>query len=119
MQIPRIWRFGETHMTRTPHHSKTKKSAVHGLPLTQVAVGGFFTIWYVRIGNDYEFTWNRDGCQDAYTDDIESGEWKRENGRFMEFEPLSSKTVRHIRFYIKVPKQIEKIRIKDCLLYLL
>ena len=26
----------------------------------------------------------------------------------MEFEPLSSKTVRHIRFYIEVPKQIEE-----------
>ena len=40
MQIPLIWRFLETHMTRTPHHSKKKKSAVHGLPLTQAAVGG-------------------------------------------------------------------------------
>lgn len=68
-----------------------------------------FTFNYKIIyDNDYEFTWNRDGCQDAYTDDIESGEWERENGRFMEFEPLSSKTVRHIRFYIEVPKQIEE-----------
>ena len=41
MQIPLIWRFLEAHMTRTPHHSKKKKSAVHGLPLTQAAVGGF------------------------------------------------------------------------------
>ena len=55
MQIPLIWRFLETHMTRTPHHSKKKKSAVHGLPLTQAAVGGFFIIWYVHFGRYASF----------------------------------------------------------------
>ena len=35
--------FGETHMTRTHHHLKKKKSAVHGLPLTQAAVGGILS----------------------------------------------------------------------------
>ena len=58
MQIPLIWRFLETHMTRTPHHSKKKKSAVHGLPLTQAAVGGFFIIWYVHIGRYASFVHN-------------------------------------------------------------
>ena len=58
MQIPQIWRFLETHMTRTPHHSKKKKSAVHGLPLTQAAVGGFFIIWYVHIGRYASFVHN-------------------------------------------------------------
>ena len=55
MQIPLIWRFLETHMTRTPHHSKKKKSAVHGLPLTQAAVDGYFIIWYVHIGRYASF----------------------------------------------------------------
>ena len=45
-------------MTRTPHHSKKKKSAVHGLPLTQAAVGGFFIIWYVHIGRYASFVHN-------------------------------------------------------------
>ena len=58
MQIPLIWRFLETHMTRTPHHSKKKKSAVHGLPLTQAAVDGFFIIWYVHIGRYASFVHN-------------------------------------------------------------
>ena len=40
MQIPWIWSFLETHMTRTPRHSKKKNSAVYGLPLTQATVGG-------------------------------------------------------------------------------
>ena len=39
-------------MTRTPYHSKKKKSAVHGLPLTQAAVGGFFIIRYVLVALD-------------------------------------------------------------------
>lgn len=58
MQIPQIWRFLETHMTRTPHHSKKKRSAVHGLPLSQAAVGGFFIIWYVHIGRYASFVSN-------------------------------------------------------------
>ena len=58
MQIPQIWRFLETHMTRTPHHSKKKRSAVHGLPLSQAAVGGFFIIWYVHIGRYASFVHN-------------------------------------------------------------
>ena len=41
MQIPRIWKFLEAHMTRTPQHSK-KKFAAHGLPATQVDRGRFF-----------------------------------------------------------------------------
>ncbi len=58
MQIPLIWRFLETYMTRTPHHSKKKKSAVHGLPLTQAAVDDFFIIWYVHIGRYASFVHN-------------------------------------------------------------
>lgn len=45
-------------MTRTPHHSKKKRSAVHGLPLSQAAVGGFFIIWYVHIGRYASFVHN-------------------------------------------------------------
>ena len=43
MQIPWILGFLETHITRPPHHSKKKKSAAHGLPLTQAAVGGILS----------------------------------------------------------------------------
>ena len=51
MQIPWIWSLLETRMTRTPHHLKKKKSAVHGLPLTQVAVGGFlFSNMFTLVG---------------------------------------------------------------------
>ena len=45
-------------MTRTPHHSKKKKSTVHGLPITQAAVGGFFIIWYVHIGRYASFVYD-------------------------------------------------------------
>ena len=40
MQIPRIWKFLEAHMTRTLQHSK--KFAVHSLPITQAAPWAVF-----------------------------------------------------------------------------
>ena len=57
MQIPRIWKFLEAHMTRTPQHSKKEicrpQSAHPGKP-----VGGFFIIQSVLIGG---YAWSVSG----------------------------------------------------------
>ncbi len=57
----------------------------------------------VIYNNDYVF--EGDSFDTGYTTDLEAGKW--EYGNSMTFEPLSSKTTRHVRFNIEVPELLE------------
>ena len=50
MQIPRIWRLLETHMTRTPHHSKKEEIRRPRFAAHPGSRGRLFIFWYVQIG---------------------------------------------------------------------
>lgn len=58
-----------------------------------------------KVIYDNNYVFEGDSFDTGYTTDLEAGEW--EYGNSMTFEPLSSKTTRHVRFNIEVPKLLE------------